>query len=242
MEPKFVAIDRDETFQFGCNPDVPCFNACCHDLYQVLTPYDVLRLKKCLDLDSSQFLKLYTHQAIGPETGMPVVSLRPDPLRDMACPFVTSAGCKVYPDRPGSCRMYPIARAVTRCRDTGRMSEHYALLRENHCRGFNCETRQTVDSWLSDQDLKIFNSMNDRLLKIINLKNRYRPGPLDLVAQRSFTMALYDLDGFRDHLKKNPKAIEMFTASFKGRNMDDDVALLSFGFDWVETLFSEQKL
>ena len=54
----------------------------------------------------------YIHRvAYGTRTGLPVVSLRFNDSNDLACPFVTEAGCSVYPARPGSCRTYPLPGA-----------------------------------------------------------------------------------------------------------------------------------
>jgi len=241
MEPEFVAIGPNDEFHFTCSPDVPCFNACCHNLYQVLTPYDVLRLKNFLQLTSGDFLERYTQQAIGPETGLPVVSLRPDAANDMACPFVTPKGCRVYTDRPASCRIYPLARAVSRCRKSGRLSEHHALLQEAHCKGFNRGGMQSVAEWISSQELAIYNSMNDRLLEIIALKNHCRPGALDLAQQRIFCLALYDLDGFREYLKGDGKthapSAELKTLLTEG-NLGGDIELLKFGFRWIGEILS----
>lgn len=235
MESEFTAIGCEDEFHFTCDPEVSCFNACCRDLYQVLTPYDILRLKNFLGLKSGEFLEQYTNQAIGPETGLPVVSLRPVAGSDMACPFVTPDGCKVYPDRPSSCRIYPLARAVTRCRQTGRKTEHYALLKESHCCGFNRGNRQSVNAWLSDQALKVYNVMNDLFLEVITLKNMHRPGLLDMVAQRSFHTAMYDLDAFRDYLKKEGRSHHTSADSCEAdiANIDDDVELLKFGYRWI---------
>ncbi|MEZ4604032.1 MAG: YkgJ family cysteine cluster protein [Desulfobacterales bacterium] len=35
------------------------------------------------------------------------------------CPFVTADGCRVYQNRPSSCRMYPLIRVVRRARADG---------------------------------------------------------------------------------------------------------------------------
>ena len=43
-------LDTSQPFCFACSPKVPCFNACCRDLNQVLTPYDVLCLKRFLEM------------------------------------------------------------------------------------------------------------------------------------------------------------------------------------------------
>ncbi len=39
-------VVQDETFRFACHSQLPCFTRCCADLKLVLTPYDILRLKK----------------------------------------------------------------------------------------------------------------------------------------------------------------------------------------------------
>ena len=41
MENDMIPLARDDQFQFACGPEVPCFNACCRDLNQFLTPYDL---------------------------------------------------------------------------------------------------------------------------------------------------------------------------------------------------------
>lgn len=42
---KIIELSDDEPFYFDCQSRVPCFNACCRDLNQFLTPYDIDRLK-----------------------------------------------------------------------------------------------------------------------------------------------------------------------------------------------------
>ncbi len=89
-------IGPDETFDFSCGPHVPCFNACCRDLNQSLTPYDVLHLARHLEMGTGDFLQAHTVCYQGPETGLPVVSLKPAGGSEKKCPFVTSGGCRVY--------------------------------------------------------------------------------------------------------------------------------------------------
>ena len=189
-----TALKRDQSFCFTCSPTVPCFNACCRDLNQILTPYDILCLKHHLAMTSTEFLSTYTETNIGPGSGLPVVSLRFGDADDLACPFVTSKGCRVYPARPASCRTYPLARGVARNRETGTVTEHWALIQESHCRGFAEGTSQTVDQWVQDQQIAEHNRMNDLMLELIYTKNRFRPGPLKPDEQRLVYAALYDLD------------------------------------------------
>ncbi len=236
MEPNITPIAPDEAFRFACSHCVTCFNECCRDLNQFLTPYDILRLKSRLALTSNRFLKMYTTQHTGPETGFPVVALKPANAETLQCPFVTASGCSVYTDRPSSCRIYPLARAISRTRETGELTEHFALLKESHCLGHEQEKSQTVREWIEKQGLFPYNEQNDRLLEIISIKNRLIAGPLDLAFVRMFHLALYDLDTFRRKIFKDGLlsdfAVE--TALLK-RARQDDTLLLQIGYAWIKS-------
>ena len=239
MSDEMVPVSLGDNFSFVCSPNVSCFNECCRDLNQFLTPYDVLRLKQALGIPSSEFLKKYTLRHNGPESGLPVVTIKMEPATEYVCPFVTSAGCSVYKDRPASCRMYPLARAVVRSRDTGQMVEYFALIEEPHCHGFGRKSGQTVGQWLSGQDVQEHNAMNDKLVEVIGLKNRIIPGPLDEADGDRFYMACYDLDTFRDQIcDKGLLSGLPVSAEVLRQAMDNDVALLELGLAWIKyTLF-----
>jgi Fe-S-cluster containining protein len=233
-----IALSPEASFSFACNPGVPCFNACCRDLSQFLTPYDVLRLKRCLDLTSGEFLGNFTAWHIGPGSGLPVVTLRPVGGSQLRCPFVTPQGCSVYPDRPAACRTYPLVRLVSRDRESGHTSERFFLLKEPHCQGHLQARKQTVREWLCDQDLAAYNRMNDLLMAAISLKNRLAPGPLPLTLQRLFYQACYDQDAFRALVREKrltrPAAVD--TPPLERLESDDD-ALLAFALDyWQKAL------
>ncbi len=240
MDNQFVAIGPDDFFTFSCGPHVPCFNGCCRDLNQFLTPYDIMRLKNHTGLSYREFLERYAVQHTGPETGLPVVRLRQDPADSLKCPFVTPEGCGVYENRPSSCRIYPLARAVSRNRETGVVAEHFMLLKEPHCRGFESGEKQTVRQWMEDQGLPFYNQTNDLLMEIISAKNRFLPGPLDLKSARLFHMACYDLDDFRKNIfdKGELEASDFDQELFDLARTGDDVALLKISLAWLKrTLF-----
>ena len=240
MEPQITPLPVDEPFSFHCSPTVPCFNACCRDLNQALAPYDILRLKNNLRLPSSRFLETYTTQHVGPESGLPVITLKPGSKTDRRCPFVTPKGCRVYPDRPASCRLYPVARGTSRDRHTGIIREHFALIREPHCLGFKQTERQTARSWIESQDLELYNEFNDLFLELISLKNRLIAGPLDLVARHLFHRALNDLDAFREQIFRLgfPEGWTI-DATEQETLKSDDVALLRLAHTYVrKALFS----
>ncbi|MBC2710488.1 MAG: YkgJ family cysteine cluster protein [Desulfosarcina sp.] len=234
MQHPVSPLEKHETFCFTCSPQVACFNACCRDLNQVLTPYDVLCLKQFLKMSSTDFLNKYTEESTGPGTGLPVVSLRFSNADDLACPFVTGAGCRVYPARPASCRTYPLARGVSRNRETGNLTEHWALIREPHCLGFKNGQPQTVDEWVDDQQIATHNRMNDMMLELISLKNRFRSGPLMPSEKKRVFTALYDLDAFRDDLlEKGVTTVTAADIQALDRARTGDLDLLLVAMDWV---------
>ncbi len=234
MEAEMTPLLPGEQFCFKCSPAVPCFNECCRDLVQYLTPYDILRLKKSLGLSSSEFLKRYTVRYIGPETGLPVVSLKQNQSEALTCPFVHPDGCAVYADRPSSCRMYPLARALSRSRETGETTEHFALLKEPHCQGFTDKDPLSADEWVSQQGLREYNAMNDRLMTLISLKNRLLPGTLEPRLAELFHLALYDLDNFRTAVFEQDllAGLTVDTEILETARIDD-VELLKLGLNWV---------
>jgi Fe-S-cluster containining protein len=235
MNANIVPLTGNSVFSFDCSPAVSCFNACCRDLNQALSPYDILRLKNRLGLSSGQFLKTHTTRHFGPETGLPIVSLRFDNRTNRQCPFVTPKGCQVYSDRPASCRLYPLARGATRNHLSGRISEHFALIQEPHCHGFCQKTVRTARGWMRDQGLEPYNRFNDLFLDMISLKNRLIPGPLTPEPESLFCTALYDIDSFRVLLSQKSFAERWGIDAADLTTLEaDDIQLLRFAHAWVK--------
>ena len=199
MEPNdmILEIGADDEFTFSCNKSVACFNECCRDLNQFLTPYDIIRLKNHFGMPSGEFLNTYTVSHTGPETGLPVITFKTLGGDSLICPFVTEDGCSVYENRPASCRSYPIARLAARSRETGRVTEHFVLINEPHCFGCEGGKTQTVKEWMDDQGILPYNEMNDLMMELIGLKANKIKGPLDLRTGHIFYTSLYDIDAFR---------------------------------------------
>lgn len=239
--PEMLPLEPEETFRFACHGKVPCFNHCCRDLNQALTPYDVLCLKNHLKVTSRQFIQTYAGVYTGPSTGLPVVSLRFGDDEEKRCPFVTPEGCSVYAARPSSCRIYPLARALIRDRSDGRVSEHFAVVREPHCRGFEQLESQTARQWIADQHLETYLAMNDALMELIALKNQVRPGPLSTEHAQWTRMALYDVETLRT------KALAGELPGLNGGRLpplppgDDDRAWLQWGLLWINRLLFGER-
>jgi uncharacterized protein len=237
MESDFIPVSLNHLFQFSCGSHISCFNQCCRDLNQFLTPYDILRLKNSLGISANDFLSRYTTQHTGPESGLPVVRLREKPEDASKCPFVTVEGCSVYHDRPSSCRAYPVARAVMRNRQTGILTEHFMLVKEPHCKGFQTGNHQSVKEWIENQGLLIYNEMNDLMMEIISLKNQNMTGSLDLKSRHFFHMACYDLDSFRDKVfNKGLLDPAKYNEVLLSKAKEDDTALLKISLAWIQKM------
>lgn len=237
MTEEMIPINLKDSMTFDCNSQNECFNECCRDLNQALTPYDVLRLKNNLKISSQNFLRTHTSLHHGPASGLPVVEFKPNPGTGHACPFVTEKGCTVYKDRPASCRMYPLARAIARSRETGEISEYFALIEEPHCKGFGKQTGKTVKDWLNGQDVGKHNEQNDRLMELISLKNSILPGKLEGALADKFYMALYNLDEFRTQIFENDLLKEFAVPqALLDLIKTEDEPLLNLGIQWVKNM------
>lgn len=235
MSEDMIPVNLNDPMGFNCGVQNPCFNECCRDLNQALTPYDILRMKNALGVTSKVFLREYTSMHTGPGTGLPVVEFKPNPATGHACPFVTEQGCSVYEDRPGSCRLYPLARAIARDRVTGAVMEYFALIEEDHCQGFCKKEGMTIGQWIEGQDVAEHNLQNDKLVELISLKNQIMPGALDGAQSDIFYTALYDLDEFRDKiLNQGLLKDRILPEELMAKIQTDDLALLDFGIAWVK--------
>lgn len=235
MNDEMLPVHPDEPLNFKCSSENPCFNECCRDLHQNLTPYDILRLKRNLNISSQTFIRKYTALHYGPESGLPILTFKPNPDTGHECPFVSPEGCTVYEDRPASCRMYPLARAIARSRGTGELGEFFALIQEPHCKGFCQESGQTVKEWLKGQDVEEYNRQNDKLMELISLKNAILPGRLDGAQSDQFYMALYDLDEFRAQIMENNLLADLeIPETYLEKLKISDEALLDLGIEWIK--------
>jgi Fe-S-cluster containining protein len=162
---------------------------------------------------------------------------------NLRCPFVSKAGCMVYPDRPGSCRVYPLARIIQSKPNQDTFEEFHIVIREPHCLGFKESKEWTVWEWKQDQAVNLYDEMNDLLMDIISLKNRSGRRRLTHRENELFYLACYDLDRFRD-LVFEKRLLEVTPVKEKVIRAlkEDDVALMRFGIEWIkDKLFGDSK-
>lgn len=229
-------LAADERFSFDCGPQQPCFNRCCAELTLPLTPYDVLRLRRQLGMESEEFLRVFTAMRSVPDTGLPLPLLRMLESPDAPCPFVTPGGCSVYEDRPGACRCYPLGRGARLGREG--IAERFFLVREEHCRGFDCGSSRTPAQWLENQGMRPYTASNDRYMRLMSLV-RATGKPLEPRLATMSILCLYQLDKFRELIT----SMRIFSrvsvdADRQALVLEDsrqgDEAALNFGLDWME--------
>jgi len=227
-------LPAEQEFTFSCHPGVPCFTECCRELDLALSPYDVLRLKKSLGLNSDQFLERYVLVERQEDQILPACYLTMVDDGRASCVFVGPRGCAVYADRPGSCRAYPVGRGVTRNND-GTLTESLVLLQEPHCSGFAGPDKQTAATYLFEQGLERYNQFNDALLPLYQHRrirdNSFQP------TRRLFDqymLALYDLDQFRKEMVSSNIALHrpLNSRQLCGLTGDDEELLL-LGIEWL---------
>ena len=225
-----------EKFQFACHPGVPCFNACCSDLTLMLTPYDALRLRRALNVSATDFINHFATRFVAPDTGFPMLHLKMRDEREKRCPFVSPEGCKVYANRPGACRTYPLGRA-TKLDEHGNVVEQFFVVREPHCRGFEQTAVWDAPGWLADQDLAVYNRFNDRYMRLMALA-RGKGAALTPKQTQMVWLAQYEPDAFQEFIAR----LDLFRLveideTRKAQVLADEEASLIFGLDWLELAF-----
>lgn len=228
-------------FQFACHPGVACFTFCCRNVDMILYPYDIIRLKHALHLDSETFMRDHTVLQSGDNPYFPTVKLKLNQDDEKACPFLTKTGCSVYNDRPSACRTYPLERAVDRSSAAGKAVEYYFLTNHDYCLGHSENTRLTVNRWIRNQRLIDYNAMN-ALWTEIDTVFRQNPWKGEGAAgekQQLAFMVCYNIDAFR-RFAETHKLIKQFRIDrdFKNRIAKEDEELLKFGFQWLKLLLT----
>ena len=190
-------LNADSEFQFHCHKNIACFNACCKNIDITLTPYDIVRLKNRLNMDSKEFVARYTVPFAMDYHNMPGLKMITKP-GTTECVHLTEAGCSMYEDRPAACRYYALGNMGVRKKETARVEDIYFVVKEEHCLGHDEPKSQTVTKYRSEQGIEKYDEMNREWRDII-LKKRSSGPTVGAPSERSlqlFDMCSYDMDSF----------------------------------------------
>lgn len=241
----YPKLSLKDTFEFSCHKDLKCFTQCCADVNIFLTPYDILRMKRGLQMASEEFLAKYTEAITLDNRGFPAVLLKMREDKLKSCPFVSKEGCTIYEDRPWACRMYPVGMASPdRNRPLEREEFYFIVDQEFPCLGFNKEREWTVEEWKKDQGVGEY-ELKGVSYKEITLHGFFLGGNR-LTAEKSnmFHMACYDLDRFRRFIFGSTflNLFDIAEKTIKDIKSNEE-ALLDFGYRWIRfSLFQEDTL
>ncbi len=239
-------LTLDSRLQFECHPGVSCFTACCHNIKIILTPYDILILRKRLGIPAHEFLSLYTQPTYLEKTDMPGVQIK---LTDdkKACPFVTPDGCTVYSDRPSACRYYPVGMADFHEGGSNDAAEEkfFFIVKEPHCKGFEEPKVWTIGEWRADQGVDVRDEMNKEWLRLVMRRKSFGyQASLSEAAKRMFFMASTDLDSFRRFVFES-SFLDTYVVdeATLEKIREDDVELMLFSFKYLaNTLFGAEGM
>lgn len=237
-------LTNGEAFCFRCRPDLECFTRCCADVNILLTPYDVLRLARRLELSTTQFLNRYTMTPITKELQLPLVLLRMEDAPEKQCPFVREGGCTVYEARPWSCRMYPVGMAIPPARAGVEPEPVYFLFEDDHCLGHREDKAWSVACWKQSEGILHQEKLEEGFRRIVSHPWFIGGRQLDPKRIEMFHMACYDLDRFRRFVFESSflDRFELEESLVAEVNVDDE-ALLGFAFRWLRfALFGEPTM
>jgi hypothetical protein len=239
-------LTLESRLQFACHPGVRCFTACCHNIKIILTPYDILILRRRLGIPAHEFITEYTEPTYLEKTDMPGVQLKLRGEKN-GCPFVTPEGCTVYTDRPSACRYYPVGMADFHEGGTNDAMEEkfFFLVKEPHCKGHEEPKQWTIGEWRADQGVDLRDEMNKEWLRLVMRRKSFGlQATLSEAAKRMFFMASTDLDTFRSFIFGS-SFLDTYEidADTLTKIKEDDVELMLFSFKYLaNTLFGAPGL
>jgi hypothetical protein len=155
---------------------------------------------------------------------------------EKSCLFLSSKGCSIYDDRPFSCRAYPLERAVARTGEDGH-TVIYFITNHFYCLGHKEYREWTVREWIEDQQIQMYNDMNNLWVDIDTIfrSNPWGSQGIDSPALKMAFMTCFNVDEFKKFIFEST-FLSRFDISQKRINhlMESDIELMKFGFDWIK--------
>jgi uncharacterized protein len=140
-------LTRTSPFSYSCNR---CMS-CCHNAHIALTPYEITRLARSLQLRTTEFIARYL-------TDGGIVLRNHD---GGACSMLGDARCNVYADRPLVCRTYPLLRTL------GANGEEYVKFKPLPTTKGVYGDDGSVEEFLQAHEIAAFAAASDRYFEIL---------------------------------------------------------------------------
>ncbi len=229
-------LGKKDFFSFHCHSNVSCFNQCCRNLNLFLYPYDLVRLKNRLNITSDHFLDQYVDVVMRKGNFFPDVLLKMRDNEEKTCPFLTDAGCSVYPDRPDTCRTFPVEKGALFHGTSGKMQIISFFRPPDFCMGKHENRQWTTDSWARDQNAVRYNKMTAKWSDIRRLfrNNPFGSAGIEGSKGKMAFMTAYNIDQFREFIFKSSflKRYNVKKTILK-KARTNDTELLKLGFEWI---------
>jgi uncharacterized protein len=238
MDAESERLGIDDSFDFRCGNDLECFNKCCRDINLFLTPYDIVRIKRRLNVPSYEFLKTYTFPLFPEEIGHPVILMKMMPDESRRCPFVGSEGCMIYEDRPWSCRSFPLEPLADA------LPARFEIVKRDFCLGFGGGRRNAVRRWRDTQNMAHYEEINNEWKKVTHHEKFTSRNILEGHLRDMFFLGSYNIDEFRELVFKGD-FLEFFDVDTKvlKKIKANETELLKFSFRWLRhVLFGDDTL
>lgn len=224
-----------QSFHFACRPGLPCYTRCCRNLNLFLYPYDVAMLRKSLSISSDAFLEQYVDMVIREGNFFPDVLLRMNDDAEKNCPFLTEKGCRVYANRPDTCRVFPMEQGIA-YDENGNPLRFYLFKPPEFCLGPEQENPLTPESYLKEQEALTHNRMTEEFAKLKTLFSEDpwgNEGPYGQKGKMAF-MAVYNIDRFREFVFGS-SFLHRFRVkpALLSKLKKNDRKLLEFSYEWV---------
>lgn len=238
-------LTADSNLKFSCHPGVSCFTNCCGNINIILTPYDILRIRRPLNLSAEEFLLRFTTPVFLEKTDLPGVKIHLD--ENGRCPFVTEEGCTIYPYRPTTCRYYPVGMSYFHAagNEGTAAEEFYFLVKEPYCKGHEEPKEQTIRQWRIEQGIDESDEMNREWMEIVMRRKSFGlQATLSEPAQKMFFLASTDLDKFRNFVF-NSSFLDTYDvdAETLAQIKTDDIALMKFSCKYLaSSIFGTKDL
>ena len=149
----FKFIKASDNFEFECQQ---CGRCCMNRKDIVLSPFDIYKGAKYLNMSCVDFIQKYTYRTLGRDSKMPMVLLDTDETNK--CPFLKfdykksmKWKCAINPVKPMNCANHPIGIIVQgNCFEKDSKDIETSFVKVESCDTSKVGVMQNVGEWMKD--------------------------------------------------------------------------------------------
>ena len=145
-------LTKDSSFLFRCTECGECCRNVPKEDKILLSPVDLYRAARCLDIEIQDVLAGYCDMIPGGESMLPLVILKE--RLDGSCSFLKKGKCAIHEAKPLACALFPLGRVAFLNDVTGEQEFHY-YLEEFDCAAQR-DTEVRVQDWLDRFDIETY--------------------------------------------------------------------------------------